>query len=373
MKTGKNTATIKGRRATLRSLAYSPDGKTLASGGGDRAVKLWDVKTGKNTATFRVGPLGPSELRSVVFSPDGKTLASGAGVEDEWVEERFVRVGIVKLWDVKTGKEGATLRGHTEPVWSVAFSPDGKILASGGVDGKVKLWDVSTGKNVHAQRTHGACLRGVQPGRQDARLGGLGRSGQAVGLLPPYGTGGSSRAALRPVSGRAPPGHGKYYEMPPGESARGRGGGNMRSWMALAAVGTFAGLVLGVLLHTGTPFFGLDTPSYMAAVLGTLGAAVGATVCGLLESPSGRARAVSKWCVGMAAVVGGTGFMAGFLGPILLEPASPQGPLFGVFVTGPFSCVVGGMIGTLVGAVVPLPFESVKSHGDELRHGRGTS
>src|SRR5262245_45484368 len=70
----------------------------------------------------------------VAYSPDGKTLASGS------------LDTTVKLWDVRTGKERATLKGHTDKVWSVAFSPDGKTLASGSHDKTIKLWDVQTGK-----------------------------------------------------------------------------------------------------------------------------------------------------------------------------------------------------------------------------------
>jgi WD40 repeat protein len=72
----------------------------------------------------------------VAFSPDGRLLASGS--DDQ----------TVKLWDVETGQEVRTLRGHNGGVWSVAFSPDGRLLASGSGDGTVKLWDVATGQEV---------------------------------------------------------------------------------------------------------------------------------------------------------------------------------------------------------------------------------
>ena len=70
---------------------------------------------------------------SVAFSPNGKTLASAAGKT-------------IKLWDVTSGKNTATLKGHTNLVFSVAFSPDGKTLASGSLDESIKLWDVAPGK-----------------------------------------------------------------------------------------------------------------------------------------------------------------------------------------------------------------------------------
>src|SRR3954454_9249851 len=69
-------------------------------------------------------------VTSVAFSPDGKMLASGSNDET------------IKLWDVQAGKEHATLKGHTNEVTSVAFSPDGKTLASASLDGTVRLWDV---------------------------------------------------------------------------------------------------------------------------------------------------------------------------------------------------------------------------------------
>jgi WD40 repeat protein/serine/threonine protein kinase len=132
----------RGYRKTLRAgpggvlfLAYSPDGKTLASGSGDGAgisvgtVRLWHAVTGERTL-----PCSSSTIWAVAFSPDGKTLAAAD------------RDKVVRLWDVDTGQERATFTGHTDAVRCVAFSPDGKTLASGSADSCVKLWDLATGQ-----------------------------------------------------------------------------------------------------------------------------------------------------------------------------------------------------------------------------------
>ncbi|NMF64317.1 nSTAND1 domain-containing NTPase [Brasilonema octagenarum] len=131
---GKKFKTINGHKGAVGSVSFSPDGKMLASGSADRTIKLWSLD-GKELRTIK----GHSDqVRSVNFSPDGKMLASGS---DD---------GTIKLWN--DGKELRTLKGHSSAVLSVSFSPDGKMLASGSYDGMIKLWN--DGKELKTLKGH---------------------------------------------------------------------------------------------------------------------------------------------------------------------------------------------------------------------------
>jgi WD40 repeat protein len=153
---GANSGTIKAHTATVWAVAVSKDGSKLATAGGDGSVKIWD-NAGKELAVFKVeterktkDPKTKKETTvkeaarpflCVAFSPDGKYVASGNND------------GFIKIWDIASKKEVNDLKAH-EGVLTLAYSPDGSRLATGGYDQTIKLWDTATGKDVRTIKAH---------------------------------------------------------------------------------------------------------------------------------------------------------------------------------------------------------------------------
>lgn len=178
--TGKLRGDLPGHQSLVTSAAFSPNGRTLASGSADQTIRLWNTTDGKpksvlkghtdavwtvswvndqtlvsagwdRTIRFWNASTGEEltsltghdgEILSLAVSPGGRTLATGSG---DWT---------VRLWDIGRKKSTATLQGHNGSVYSVAFSPDGETLASGSGDETVKLWDVATRKVRTTLRGH---------------------------------------------------------------------------------------------------------------------------------------------------------------------------------------------------------------------------
>jgi serine/threonine protein kinase len=175
---------LTGHRKEVRSVAFSPDGKTLASGSSDGTAKLWDASTRELLRTFEAPD---SEVVAVAYSPDGESIAMATsdGDGNGVVFIRDSKTGAVKqklatsniqaiafspdsrtlavanissslnLWDVATGNLKRTLEGQDIQTHAVAFSPDGKRLAGGGYGDTVKLWDVQTGALKQTLAGHG--------------------------------------------------------------------------------------------------------------------------------------------------------------------------------------------------------------------------
>ncbi len=142
---GQPLVTFRGHNSWVFSVDWSPDGETIASGSYDQTIKLWDVNTGQCFKTL----WAKNSVLSIAWSPDGQILASGSYDQT------------VKLWDTKSGSCLKTLPGHTNWIFSVTWSPNGQILASGSNDQTIRIWDLKEGKCIKILRGHSSWVRSL--------------------------------------------------------------------------------------------------------------------------------------------------------------------------------------------------------------------
>ena len=143
--TGEEVRTFAGHTNTIWSVAFSPEGRLALSGSLDGTMKLWDVATGSEIRTYAGHT---ATVSSVAFLPDGHFALSGS-----WDQ-------LIKLWNLDTGQEVRNFIGHTSSVSSIAISHDGRFLLSGSADKTLRLWNVENGDEIEA--LHGQVVDGVQ-------------------------------------------------------------------------------------------------------------------------------------------------------------------------------------------------------------------
>ena len=151
--TGKQVFDLKGQGSLVTSVAVTADGKRLVSGGWNGTAKVWDLETGKELLTLKGHQGG---ILSVAISPDGKRIVTAGGGKFYELGDSidYEQSAEVKVWDAESGKEVLDLEGQTKAVRSVAFSPDGKHIAGGGLARVLVVWDADSGRLLTTYTGH---------------------------------------------------------------------------------------------------------------------------------------------------------------------------------------------------------------------------
>ena len=162
---------LSGHTEGVSAVAIAPDGRRALSGGGDRIVRLWDLEAGETIRELH-GHTEP--VFSVAFSPDGRLGYSTSGGFYRGSGWQDGKDTAIRVWDLETGQEVRRLEGHQGLVWSVAVSPDGRRVLSGGNDGAAILWDAKTGAEIRRFREHNTrvgCAAFLPDGRRAVSVG----------------------------------------------------------------------------------------------------------------------------------------------------------------------------------------------------------
>ncbi len=159
---GAHQRTFDGHQRPVFSVSFSPDGRRIISGSDDQTARVWDFATGKS---LRILKGHGSRIGSVTYSPDGQRIITGGGGVrfsplGEDVDFTVGDDNTAKVWDTRESGEIYTLKANNAPVMSVSFSPNGKLIAAGSMDGIARIWDLESGRELWV-RTNNAAVRSV--------------------------------------------------------------------------------------------------------------------------------------------------------------------------------------------------------------------
>ncbi|XCN75363.1 MAG: WD40 repeat domain-containing protein [Candidatus Electrothrix aestuarii] len=206
--TGKHLRNLEGHTNSEGSIAFSPDGKTIASGGFDNSVRIWDTATGHCRGVLKNNGEGIYSISNIAFSPDGLTLSfSVLDSHSFWDVSTDKRLQTLEntqggmsfspdghtiasgsddyslgIWDIVTGKRLQTLEGHTAYVSRVIFSPDGRLLASSSMDKTIAIWDVKTGKRIRTLKENNIASESIIAFSPDGKTLAFTTDDNAIGL-----------------------------------------------------------------------------------------------------------------------------------------------------------------------------------------------